>query len=81
MAMIELKPELEAQLADYAARHGQNQAAALDQVLTTYLAWERQDYEEAVEGIRRGMADVEAGRTRPAAAFLTEVRRKYGFPG
>lgn len=38
MEMIKLKPELQAQLADYAARHGQNQAAALDQVLTTYLA-------------------------------------------
>lgn len=79
--MITLKPELQAQLADYAAPHGQNAAAALDEVLTTYLAWERQDFEEAVEGIRRGMADVETGRTRPADQFLTEVRRKYGFPG
>ncbi len=81
METIPLKPERKAQLEDYAQRHGQDPAAALDDVLAAALEWERQDYQDAVEGIRRGAEDVKAGRTRPAAEFLAEVRRKYGFPG
>ncbi|HEV2380293.1 MAG TPA: hypothetical protein VG206_10915 [Terriglobia bacterium] len=80
MDTIPLKPERKAQLEDYARRHGQDTAAALDEVVANYLEWERQDYQEAVEGIRRGYEDVKAGRTRPAAEFLEELRVKHGFP-
>ena len=44
------------------------------------LGWERQDYGESVEAIRRAHEDVKAGRTRPAAEFLEELREKHGFP-
>jgi predicted transcriptional regulator len=54
---------------------------AVDEVLATALEWDRQDYQEAVKGIRRGAEDVDAGRTRPAAEFFSEVRRKYAPPG
>jgi predicted transcriptional regulator len=81
MDMIPLKPERKAQLEEYAQRHGQDPAAALDEALGAYLEWERHDFEEAVEGIRQGHADVKAGRTRPAADFLGEMRRKHGLPG
>lgn len=54
--MIPLTPERKAQLDDYAQRHGQEPAAALDDVLADALQWERQDYQEAVEGIRQGYA-------------------------
>ena len=81
METISLKPERKAQLDDYAQRHGQDSATALDDVLATYLEWERQDFAEAVDGIRRGQEDVAGGRTRPAAEFLDEMRRKYGLPG
>jgi predicted transcriptional regulator len=50
---------------------------ALDDALATYLEWERQDFAEAVEGIRRGYEDVKAGRTRPASEFLADLRRKH----
>jgi predicted transcriptional regulator len=80
MDTIPLKPERKAQLEDYARRHGQDTAAALDEVVANYLEWKRQDYQEAVEGIRRGCEDVKAGRTRPAAEFLEELRVKHGFP-
>jgi hypothetical protein len=80
MDIIPLKPERKAQLEEYAQRHGQDAASALDEVVATYLEWERQDYDEAVEGIRRGYKDVKAGRTRPAAEFLEELRVKHGFP-
>jgi predicted transcriptional regulator len=81
MDMVPLTPERKAQLDEYAQRHGKDPAAALDDVLGDALAWEQQDYREAVEGIRRGHEDVKAGRTRPAAEFLDEMRRKYGFSG
>jgi predicted transcriptional regulator len=79
MGMIPLKPERQAQLEEYAQRRGQEPAVALDEALATYLEWERQDFEEAVEGIRRGHEDVKAGRTRPAADFLSEMRKKHGI--
>ena len=78
--MIPLRPEREAQLEEYAQRHGQDPAAALDEALPAYLERERQDFEEAVEGIRRGHEDVKAGPTRPAAEFLSEMHQKHGIP-
>ena len=80
MEAIPLKPERRAQLEEYAQRHGQDPAAALDEALGTYLEWERQDSEEAVEGIRRGHEDVTTGRTRPASEFLADMRRKHDLP-
>jgi predicted transcriptional regulator len=80
MDMIPLKPERRAQLEEYAKRSGQDPAAALHDALATYLEWERQDFAEAVEGIRHGYEDVKAGRTRPAAEFLAYLRRKHDLP-
>ena len=70
MNSITLKPERQAQLEEYAGRHGQDPATALDEAVAAYLEWERQDFVEAVEGIRHGYEDVGAGRTRPAEEFL-----------
>jgi predicted transcriptional regulator len=81
MDTIPLRPERKAQLEEYAQRRGQDPAAALDDALAAYLEWERQDFDEAVDGIRRGHEDVKAGRTRPAAEFLAEMRQKHGIPG
>jgi predicted transcriptional regulator len=80
MDVIPIKPERKAQLEAFAQRHGQDAAAALDNVLAEYLEWERQDYAESVAAIRRGHEDVKAGRTRPAAEFLEELREQHGFP-
>jgi predicted transcriptional regulator len=75
MDMIPLKPERKAELEEYAKRRGQDTATALDDALATYLEWERQDFAEAVEGVRRGYEDVKAGRTKPATEFLADLRR------
>jgi predicted transcriptional regulator len=80
MATIPLKPERMAQLEDYAHRRGQDPAAALDDVLADYLEWEQQDYQQAVEGIRRGYADLQTGRTQPAEEAFEELRKKHGLP-
>ncbi|MFZ0815807.1 MAG: hypothetical protein WAM78_09825 [Candidatus Sulfotelmatobacter sp.] len=79
MDMVPLRPERKAQLDEYAQRRGQDPAIALDEALAAYLEWDRQDFEDAIEGIRRGHNDVKAGRTRPAVDFLSEMRRKHGF--
>jgi predicted transcriptional regulator len=80
METIPLKPERQAQLEEYAQRRGQDPATALDDLLATYLEWERQDFDEAVEGVGKGHEDVKAGRTRPASEFLSDMRQKYGLP-
>ena len=80
MDTIPLKPERKAQLEEYAQRRGQDPADALDDALAIYLEWERQDFNEAVDAIRQGHEDVKAGRTRPAAEFLSALREKHGIP-
>lgn len=80
MDTVPVKSERLAQLEEYARRRGKSTADALDDVLAEYLEWERQDYQEAVEGIRRGLEDVKAGRTTPADEFLDEFARKHGLP-
>jgi predicted transcriptional regulator len=77
MEMIPLKPERMAPLEEYAQRRGQDTATALDDALATYLEWEREDFEDAVDGIRKGYEDLRAGRTRPASEFLANMRRKH----
>ena len=36
---------------------------------------------ETIEGIQQGLADVKAGRTRPARKIFDRLRRKHGIPG
>ena len=38
------------------------------------------DRVEAIEGIQRGLADVKAGRTRPARKVFARLRRTHGIP-
>jgi hypothetical protein len=40
-----------------------------------------EDEEEIHAAIRQGLADIEAGRGRPADDVLAELRRKYNLPG
>ena len=81
MDTIAITPERKAQLDNYAQRHGQDAAAALDEVLADYFAWEERDFEQSVQAVRRGYEDVKAGRTRPADQVHNALRRKRGFPG
>lgn len=79
-AMIPFKPERKEQLDEYARRHGKDSVTALDDALAAYLEWERQDFEEATEGIRSGYEDLKAGRTRPAGELLASLRKKHDIP-
>jgi hypothetical protein len=80
MQTLPIKSERLAELEEFARRRGKSTADALDDVLAEYLEWERQDYQEALGGVRQGLEDVKAGRTRPADDFLDEFARKHGLP-
>jgi predicted transcriptional regulator len=77
---IHLSPERQAQLNDYAHRHGQDPAIALDEVLAYALEWERREYDEAVAGIREGLEDMDAGRTMPAKEAFKKLRLEHDLP-
>lgn len=64
-----------ARLAEYAQRRGQDTAAALDIALAEYLAWERSDFQEAVEGIREGFSDLKAGLTQSTEEMFEGTTR------
>jgi PHD/YefM family antitoxin component YafN of YafNO toxin-antitoxin module len=38
------------------------------------------DRAEAIAGVRRGLQDVERGKTRPIADVIAGKKRKYGLP-
>ena len=66
-------------LEEYARRHGLALADAFDEVVGVYLEWEKGDFEEAAEGVKRGLECAKAGRTRPAKAFLDELGTKHSL--
>ena len=43
------------------------------------LEWERQDYPEAIVGVRRGYEDLKAGRVRPIGEAFEELHEKHGL--
>ncbi len=81
MEAITLKPDRQAELEQFAREHGQNPSEALDEAVASYLEWRRRDYQEAIEGIRRGYEDVTAGRTRTSGEFFSAMRRKHDISG
>jgi len=79
MEMLPVTPERKAQLESYAQRHGQDMAAALDEVIANYLEWEEEDYQETVEAVLEAYEGVKAGRTQGAAEVMEELRAEHGF--
>jgi hypothetical protein len=80
METLPVKPDRLAELEEFARRRGKSTADALDDAPSEYLEWERQDYQEALEAVRQGHEDVNAGRTVPADQFFDEFARKHGLP-
>jgi hypothetical protein len=71
MRTLPVKSERLAQVEEFARRPGKS---------TPDLEWERQDYQEAVEGVRQGLEDAKAGRTKPAPQVLEEFARAHEPP-
>ena len=79
MKTIPIKPERQAELEEFARRRGQTPADALDEALAQYLEWQKQDSEEAIQGIQQGYEDMKSGRTRSVDSFVDDVRRRHGI--
>ena len=77
---LPIRSERLAELEEFARRRGKTPADALDDVLAGHLEWERQDYQEAVQAVRRGLEDLKAGRVKPANEFLDEFAREHRLP-
>jgi len=56
------------------------EALVLQDAKTYRRMWEELERLLAIEGIRRGLADAEAGRMMPADEFLDEMKRKFNIP-
>jgi predicted transcriptional regulator len=78
---IQLPPDVERRLREKAIERGEAVEAVAAAVLADALAWDAQDAGDAVEGIRRGLEDFEAGRYRPFQEFADEQRRKHQLSG
>ena len=75
---IELAPEVLAHLREKAAREGRSAEAVAADMLADALEWEAEDRAEAIEGIRRGLADFVAGRYLPLEEVIAEKRELKG---
>jgi putative addiction module CopG family antidote len=58
----------------------QNASEVLEDALRALEVWRAGDYEEAVQGIRRGLESAGRGEGRPAQEFFDEMRQKHGIP-
>jgi predicted transcriptional regulator len=74
---ITLDPELEERVRRSAKLKGNAMDAEVARLLNETLTWEERDRKEAIEGIQRGIDAAEAGRVKPAAEFLAELKQKY----
>ena len=82
MIELQLQPEIEAELAAKAEARGLGVADLVQNIVAERLAEENlREEAEAREGIRRGLADAAAGRTRPAHEVFAELDREYGLRG
>jgi predicted transcriptional regulator len=77
---IDLPPELEEQLVAQASREGADPEAVAQRILSRGLSREAEEYAAALEGIRRGFADSDAGRVISLEDWDRKVRKKYGIP-
>jgi hypothetical protein len=68
-------PELDSLVQDEMAR---GNYASVDELLMTAIHSLR-DRAEAIEGIGEGIADLDAGRTRPAHEVFRDLRERYGI--
>lgn len=78
---VQFSPEIEAELEKRAAHSGRAPAEVVQEMVASILSWEQQDLAEAIEGLRQGHAELQAGKAQPAGEVLEELRRRHGLPG
>jgi len=76
--MIALAPDRKAQLDIYAQCHGKDSVAS-DEVLADWLEDATREYQEAVEGTRRGFSDMKSGRVQSVDVVFERLRARQGI--
>lgn len=76
---IDLTPDTLSRLNEKAAEEGQDAEIIAARLVAEMLEWEAQDRQEAIEGIRAGLADFEAGRYRSLGEVAAEKRDLHGI--
>ena len=77
---ITLTPETGAQVNEQAQKSGKDVSSLVELYVKQVLEWQKQDLEETLEAINEGMADFEAGRSKPMSdtlAKLDAIKRQY----
>ena len=77
---ITLKPETEARLLERAKREGADVNAIADALVVAGLEWEAREQAESSEGMRRALAESDAGKVRLFSKVAAEWRAKYNLP-
>ena len=77
---ISISPKIEELLVKRAKQEGSDVNAVADTLLSEALLADEIDREITLEGLRRGLADVAAGRVRPYDDYAAELRAKYSLP-
>lgn len=71
--ILDLPPEVEAHLHERASQHGQKPEEYTLSLLDRWLREDAQEFDAAVAGVRRGMADAAAGREISLEDYLAEI--------
>jgi len=69
---LAISADLEQQLVERAADEGADPNTMAEAPLSAALRWDREDFEEAVSGVQRGLEAFENGRFRPFNEFAVE---------
>jgi predicted transcriptional regulator len=77
--VINLSPELEAQLREKAIHQGQDINIVASELLASVLKAEAQDDVEAVQSIQQGLDDFSTGKFRSFDEYADEQRQKYNL--
>jgi len=71
--MLNLSPEAEARLHEMASLHGQEPEEYAARMIDERSLADKNEFDAAVAGIRRGMADAAAGREISMEDYLAEI--------
>ena len=74
MLHLEIQPELESQLTAEARCLGISTEEYVEQIIVSR-------FPEDDEGLREGLEDIAAGRTRPAREVFAELHERHGIRG
>jgi predicted transcriptional regulator len=77
--VINLSPELEAQLREKAIHQGQDINIVASELLASVLKAEAQNDVEAVQSIQQGLDDFSTGKFRSFDEYADEQRQKYNL--